>query len=55
MGGLEEIGGGDKWWRWFGGGGLFSGSTKGEENLGQLEGGNSYWGWRGLVQNCTKL
>ena len=51
MGGLEEIGGGDKWWRWFGGGGLFSGSTS--EHLGQLEGGNSYQRWRGLVQNYS--
>ena len=53
MGGLEERGGGDKWWRWFGGGGIFSGSTEGAEDLGQLEGGNSYQRWRGLVQNYS--
>ena len=40
MGGLEEIGGGDKRWRWFGGGGLFNGCTEGGEDFGQLEGGN---------------
>ena len=55
MGGLEEIEGGDKWWIWFGGGGLFSGSTEWGEDLGQLEGGNSYQRWRGLVQNYTKM
>ena len=52
---MEEIGGGDKWWIWFGGGVLFSRSTKEAEDLGQLEGGNSYQRWRGLVQNYTKL
>ena len=53
MGGLEETTGGDKWWRWFGGGGLFSGSSEGIEDLGQIEGGISYQRWRGLVQNYS--
>ena len=48
---VGEIGASDMWWRGFGGGGLFSGSTEGAEYLVQFEGATSYK--RGRDEFCS--